>query len=233
MSDLVLFQFETFQIRTITDEHGDPWFVLRDVLDAMRSTTKLADAVESVKQGLGDEGVADLPIPDALGRPQQTTIVFEAAVTYLVARSNTEMGRKLNKFIHTEVLPKIRKTGSYAPSLTPAQALLAQVQLMVEIERKQLALEAAQAETKALSIQTSERMDRIETAIDHYTIIGHARAFRNESLPLAEAAHRGKLASTYCKKHDIAMGEVPDPRFGTVKTYPKWVIEEVLSKLVN
>lgn len=66
-----------------------------------------------MKQGLGDGYINDVPIPDTLGRPQSTTIIAEAGATFLVARSNTDQGRRLNRFIHTEVLPAIRKTGGF------------------------------------------------------------------------------------------------------------------------
>jgi len=115
MNDLSIFSFESHQIRTITNEQGDPWFVLRDLLDSMESSTTTTAAIDSIKQGLGDGFVADLPIQDSLGRTQQAAIVAEAAATYLLARSNTAKGRELNKFIHVEILPQIRKTGAYLP----------------------------------------------------------------------------------------------------------------------
>ena len=124
MNDLTLFQFEKTEIRTITNERGEPWFVLRDVLEAMQSTTKRADAIDAITQGLGDGMVNDLPILDKLGRPQTATIISEPAVTFLVSRSNTETGRKLNRFIHAEVLPQIRKTGRYEAPNTTAVAPL-------------------------------------------------------------------------------------------------------------
>lgn len=112
MSNIIPFPFGSKEIR-VTDQNGDPWFILRDLLDAMESTTKVTDAVESIKQGLGDGFVSDVPILDGLGRKQTAIIVSEPAATYLLSRSNTEKGRELNRFIHVEVLPGIRKTGSY------------------------------------------------------------------------------------------------------------------------
>ncbi|MBV5308119.1 BRO family protein [Chromatium okenii] len=107
------FSFEKRQIRVITDDNGNPWFVLRDLLDGMGSSTTTTNAIDSIKQGLGDGYSNEIPIFDSLGREQFVIIVAEPAATYLVARSNTEQGRKLNRFIHIDVLPSIRKTGSY------------------------------------------------------------------------------------------------------------------------
>lgn len=121
MNDMIPFQFEQSQVRAISDDQGEPWFVLRDLLDAMQSRTKTTDAVESIVQGLGDGFVNDVPILDALGRDQQAIIVSESAATYLLSRSNTDTGRRLNRFIHVEVLPELRKTGRYeSRSVNPA-----------------------------------------------------------------------------------------------------------------
>lgn len=113
MGNLTIFKFHSKDVR-VTDQNGDPWFILRDLLDAMESSTKVTDAVESIKQGLGDGFANDVPILDSLGRKQTAIIVSEPASTYLLSRSNTEKGRELNRFIHVEVLPSIRKTGSYS-----------------------------------------------------------------------------------------------------------------------
>ncbi len=122
MSSLIPFSFNSREIR-ITDQDGTPWFILRDLLEAMESKTTTTAAVESINQGLGDGFVNDIPIVDSLGREQQAIIVAESAATYLLSRSNTEKGRELNRFIHVEVLPSIRKTGSYSIPPTPAPKL--------------------------------------------------------------------------------------------------------------
>ena len=125
MSSLIPFEFEQKSIRTITDDCGELWFVLRDMLEAMDSKTTTTAAVDSVKQGLGDGFVNDIPIQDSMGRDQQAIIIAEAAATYLISRSNTETSRRLNRFVHVDVLPALRKTGRYAvpteATINPAQ----------------------------------------------------------------------------------------------------------------
>jgi prophage antirepressor-like protein len=102
------------EVRTvITDTNDDPWFVLRDVLSAMGSSTPTTVAISSIEQGLGKGFNAVIPLQTA-GGVQDVTIVHEVATTFLVSRSNTEKGRQLNRWIHIEVLPSIRKTGSYS-----------------------------------------------------------------------------------------------------------------------
>lgn len=111
MAAIIPFTFDSKQIR-VTDQNGDPWFVLRDLLEAMASKTKSTDAVDSINQGLGEGFVNDVPLQTA-GGTQKVIIVAEPAATYLLSRSNTEKGRELNRFIHVEILPSLRKTGAY------------------------------------------------------------------------------------------------------------------------
>jgi prophage antirepressor-like protein len=112
MNTIIDYMYEDAKVRVITDDAGEVWFVLRDVLDAMESATMLSAAKSSIEEGLGEEFVKMIPMYTS-GGTQQTTIINEPAVTYLVARSNTETGKQINRWIHCEVLPSIRKTGQY------------------------------------------------------------------------------------------------------------------------
>ena len=111
MSSLQQFAFGSQQVRVISID-GDPWFVANDVLSAIKSTTKLNALKAVVSEGLGEEYVNSTPLKTS-GGIQDTTIIHEAAVTFLVSRSRTETGKAFNRLLHTEILPAIRKTGKY------------------------------------------------------------------------------------------------------------------------
>jgi len=222
MTSLTPFSFDSREIRVV-DQNGNPWFILRDLLEAMESKTTTTAAVESIKQGLGEVFVNDIPLQTA-GGMQQVIIVAESAATYLLSRSNTEKGRELNRFIHVEVLPSIHKTGSYSVN-TEIDELetLGNMILALSAERKRIRL------LEAESSKINERLNQIETATDHFTIIGYMRYMKNKSIDLPTAAKLGGKMTRYCKEHEVDMGSVPDPRFGTVRTYPKWSLDAVLN----
>lgn len=114
--------------------------------------------------------------------------------------------------------------------MSPAEILIHQGQLMLALEREQARQAEAQRRLEQKQEQTERRLDQIETAQDHFTVIGWWRyAKQSGSLPLAAAARMGKQAMSFCRENEIAVGEVPDPRFGTVKTYPKWVLDELFA----
>lgn len=127
MNNVSIFDFETNEVRTLTDERDDSvWFVLRDVLKAMGSTTRPAIAKSTIDEVFGKEVYNEYPLQTSGGN-QNVTIINEAATTFLISRSNTETGKKLNRWIHADVLPSIRKTGGYIAKTdkqtTPAELL--------------------------------------------------------------------------------------------------------------
>lgn len=111
MHDLTLIPFGNQSIR-ITGVDGEPWFVLKDVLSAIHTKTHTTEIISSIKQGLGEGYVKNVPL-QTNGGMQPTIIVAEPAVTYTISRSNTEQARRLNRLLHGEILPEIRKTGGY------------------------------------------------------------------------------------------------------------------------
>ena len=130
-SILAVFEFEATQGRYFIDEQGDFWFALIDVLRMADSKTVAANAQKTVEANLGKGLLNEKPLPDATGFIQNTVIVHEAAFTFLVSRFRTELGKKLNRYIHVELLPTIRKTGGYiSPSASKEQleALQQQIQ---------------------------------------------------------------------------------------------------------
>ena len=111
MSNIIIFSFGSHEIR-VTDQDGNPWFVLRDLLAGMASKTTTTVAVESIERILGFGLVRDIPVQTAGGK-QAMIIVAEPVATYLLSHSSTEKGRELNRFFHEEVLPTIRKAGGH------------------------------------------------------------------------------------------------------------------------
>ena len=125
--------FEDKKIRYIIDNvTNEPWFVLADVLNAMSTGTDVYYAKKSIIQRLGDETVSERVISDTLGRQQSVVVVKKPAITFLVDRSNTEMGIKLTRFIHLELLPEIEKTGNYVSNNSILAELLNEIKLLKE-----------------------------------------------------------------------------------------------------
>jgi len=137
-SILTVFEFDASQGRYFIDDRDDFWFALTDVLSLAKTSTDPAKA-QTIIGEVFDDGVINLhPILDSMGRLQDTIFIHESAFTFLVSRFRTEAGKKLNRFIHKELLPTIRKTGGYI-SKGATKEQLEGLQAQIEEQQKQLA----------------------------------------------------------------------------------------------
>lgn len=103
-----LFMYEGRQVRTVMKD-GDPWFVLKDLCDVLEISHAPA-----LKQRLSDDVVSNYPIPDSIGRMQDTLITNEDGLYDVILESRKNEARAFRKWVTSEVLPTIRKTGSYS-----------------------------------------------------------------------------------------------------------------------
>ncbi len=108
MTTLIPFQFGTASIRVVEID-GEPWFVGKDVAAALG----YADTTNALKQHC--RGVAKHhPVLDSLGRTQEARVLNEANVLRLIVNSNLPAAEKFEAWVFEEVLPTIRRTGSYS-----------------------------------------------------------------------------------------------------------------------
>jgi len=130
------FSFNGSDIRVITDDQGDPWFVGKDVALLL----EYADTDYAIRAHC--KGAEELPVPTA-GGVQQMKVIPERDVYRLVMRSRMPAAEAFEEWVVGEVLPSIRKTGAYQRPMTPAEQLLAQAQTMVNFEAAQRQQQAA------------------------------------------------------------------------------------------
>ena len=109
MSNIIPFQFDALSVRVITDERGEPWFVGKDVCTVL--------GYSNPNKAMGDHcrGVTNrYPIVDSLGRPQEVRVLSEPDVLRLIINSKLPAAEAFERWVFEEVLPSIRKTGSYS-----------------------------------------------------------------------------------------------------------------------
>lgn len=105
MNDLTVFNFESRPIRTYADENGEPWFCLSDTCTALNIRQYRVDR-------LPQAGVTNCQVRYDSGA-KTLTFVNEPNLYRLVFRSNKPEAQKFADWVYSEVLPSIRKTGSY------------------------------------------------------------------------------------------------------------------------
>lgn len=108
------------EIRTVIKDNENILFCLSDVCKVLNLRAA------NVAQRLGDDVVLKYPIPDRIGREQLTTFVNEDGLYDVILDSRKPKAKKFRKWVTSEVLPSIRKTGGYmiaAPEETNEELL--------------------------------------------------------------------------------------------------------------
>src|SRR5690625_570985 len=124
---------------TIIEKGNEPHFLLRDVCNILE-----IGHVATVRKRLEDDVVSNHPIKDNLGRTQQATFVNEDGLYDVILDSRKPEARKFRKWITSEVLPSIRKTGGYELNTSELSPELQIMNNMVralakqELEQKQI-----------------------------------------------------------------------------------------------
>lgn len=110
MSNVIPFYFENKSIRVVTDENGEPLFVGKDVCQALGFSNP-NDAMKDHCRGVAKR----YPIADSLGRMQETRVLSEPDVLRLIVNCTLPAAADFERLVFEEILPTIRKTGSYGP----------------------------------------------------------------------------------------------------------------------
>ena len=98
-------------LRMMTDEKGQPFFVGKDVAEALGYSNPRKAMLDHVDND--DKGVTKC---DTLGGQQSFTVINESGLYSLVLASKLPQAKVFKRWVTSEVLPQIRKTGGYIPT---------------------------------------------------------------------------------------------------------------------
>jgi len=142
VTNLISKAFEGHNIRIITDQQGEPWFVAKDVSIAL-GYRDAANMTRNLKEH--QQGTQNVSTP---GGTQKMAVINEPGLYRAVLKSRIESAERFQDWVTDEVLPSIRKHGGYiagqeqdAPELIMAKALMVAQSV---IDRKSQELAAAQ-----------------------------------------------------------------------------------------
>lgn len=128
MNEIKVFNFQENEVR-IVDVDGEPWFIAKDVAEILGYSetammTRRLDDDESISAKLA-------------GMNMKSTLINESGLYNAVLGSNKPEAKAFKKWVTSEVLPSIRKTGSYFRSSSglPSSDVLMKT-LYTEMERR-------------------------------------------------------------------------------------------------
>lgn len=193
MSALAIFSFENSQVRTLGTAET-PLFVAIDIAKALG----YQNLVRSVNDHVDPEDLTKQEITDSMGRKQTVNCVNESGLYALIFGSKLESAKRFKRWITSEVLPALRKTGSYSLNQQPVvidPAAMVQKALEGEIDAKEASATLAGA---AVLLQITDTLKKTSSDTKIETLLQASKAFEQVlSGQSAEAAllDRGTLSA--------------------------------------
>lgn len=230
MSNLTIFKNEDFgDIRT-TLVDNQPYFCLADVCRILDIKN-----VSDCKDRLKKDGVVNNDVIDSLGRRQVANFINESNLYKCIFQSRQPYAEKFQDWVTEEILPEIRKTGSY--SLVPksyAEALrlyadeveqreLMQKQRDEAIRTKAYISDKKTATAMNTASQKSREVEKLKRELD--------KSKEFASIKAAEIRLKSKFdwkpLRNYCTSHELEMPKIFDANYGSVRTYPAEAWQEI------
>lgn len=222
MNEITVFNNDEFgSIRTVTIEH-EPWFVGKDVANVLgyeRDTKAVTDHVDEDDRKNID-GKTQSCFGIELGQ-RGGWLINESGLYSLILSSKLPSAKKFKRWVTSEVLPSIRKTGSYSKPMSELEILQHSINQLVEQERKLKAIEAQQGEqVKRLDIIDSRLevlngvhiegtgRDRLNAMVRAYVVkkgISYSEGWKNFKKAYNHAFRTclGALLTNYANKNNL------------------------------
>ena len=162
MNDLKIFQSPQFGAIRTAGTSDNPMFCLADVCKALDLTST------KVAQRLSDDVLSKHPISDSMGRSQQALFISEDGLYDVIFDSRKPEAKAFRRWVTSEVLPSIRKTGGYlaaTPDDTPEMIMAKALKVADATMRRQDAeLKAAKSTLETIKEAIRESTAALEKA---------------------------------------------------------------------
>lgn len=212
MNELIIFENPEFgSIRTV-ELDGEPWLVGKDVAAALG----YKNPQEAIRTHVDDEdkGVSEILTP---GGKQSVPIINESGLYSLVLSSKLPTARKFRRWVTSEVLPSIRKTGGYTAKAKP---MTDYQQMMAETRRRNAQIQEARIYTELAKRYKGTSYEQVLNAHATKSLAGEYL------LPLPEAGERLMSAGEVGAKLGISsnlVGKLTNKHGLKTDQYGKWM----------
>ena len=225
MANSLIFKNENLgEVRVIFIDN-EPLFCLSDICKILGLTTpaKVANAIKSEFE-LGE--LSSYSFDTGFG-VKEFTIITEPQLYFVLMRSDKSEAKEFRKWINTEVLPTIRKTGSYSQKpLSQIEILQSSVAILAEQEKKISLLENRADDLYKEQLKVKHNINRLLNNDNYMTLI----AFMNLNNIKQKGYHLpslGKKAKKLSLEQGAFMGAVIDPRYGRINTYSTEILKQI------
>ncbi|MFC2529244.1 MAG: Bro-N domain-containing protein [Campylobacter sp.] len=223
--NLEIFKNENFEIRVAVDEKGEPLFCLADVCKILELTTpaKVVDAIKSEFE-LGELNSYSF---DTGYGVKEFTMITEPQLYFVLMRSNKPNAKPFRMWVNKEVLPSIRKTGSYTQKpLSQIEILQGSVEILAAHEKDIKVIKNDISDLHKEQLKARHNINRLLNNDNYMTLI----AYMNLNGISQKGYHipsLGKKATRLSNEQGAFMGAVIDPRYGRVNTYSTEILRQI------
>lgn len=172
-NEITPFDFHGHNVRVLTDEHDEPWFIAKDICDVL-GLSNVSIALNS----LDEDEVAKIDPKNYLGSEsrsnQSVNIISESGFYKLVMRSRKPVAKEFQRWVTHDVLPSIRKHGAYMTEQTVERILSdpdTLIRLATDLKHEREARKQAEQQVKVLAPKAQ--------ALDDFTSIEGTRSVRD------------------------------------------------------
>ena len=216
MNELKIFKNNDFgEIRTVTI-NGEPHFIGKDVAEILeyqngsRDINRHVDPEDRIKTMVFDGN-----------QDKETILINESGLYSLILSSKMPKAKKFKRWVTSEVLPEIRKTGSYtrAPkSFKEALYLAYKQQEKIEELEKTKAWIGNKREATAMNTasQKSKEVKKLQVALD--LEMSYATVKKIEKM--TGRKYNWKNLKKYCQDAGLGWNKAFDSNYGSVNSYP-------------
>lgn len=216
MNELKIFKNNDFgEIRTVTI-NGEPHFIGKDVAEILeyqngsRDINRHVDPEDRIKTMVFDGN-----------QDKETILINESGLYSLILSSKMPKAKKFKRWVTSEVLPEIRKTGSYtrAPkSFKEALYLAYKQQEKIEELEKTKAWIGNKREATAMNTtsQKSKEVKKLQVALD--LEMSYATVKKVEKM--TGRKYNWRNLKKYCQDAGLGWNKAFDSNYGSVNSYP-------------
>ena len=212
MNELTIFENPEFgAIRTLTID-DEVWFVGKDVATALG----YSDTSDALKKHVDPEDKLTRRFADS-GQNREMYIINESGLYSLVLSSKLPTARKFRRWVTSEVLPSIRKTGGYTAKAKP---MTDYQQMMAETRRRNAQIQEARIYTELAKRYKGTTYEQVLNAHATKSLSGEYL------LPLPEAGERLMSAGEVGAKLGISsnlVGKLTNKHGLKTDQYGKWM----------
>ena len=216
MNELKIFKNNDFgEIRTVT-RNGEPHFVGKDIAEILEDQNGSRD----INRHVDPEDRIKTMVFDG-NQDKETILINESGLYSLILSSKMPKAKKFKRWVTSEVLPEIRKTGSYtkAPkSFKEALFLAYKQQEQIEELEKTKAWIGNKREAQAMNTasQKSKEVKKLQVALDLEMSFATVKKVEK----MTGRKYNWRNLKKYCQDAGLGWNKAFDANYGSVNSYP-------------